>query len=48
MKAERGEFSITSDPSAVDLAAVHAFLTRVYWSEGVPVEVVARAIAGST
>ena len=47
MKAERGEFSITSDPSAVDLAAVHAFLTRVYWSEGVPVEVVARAIAGS-
>lgn len=47
MKAERGEFSITTDPSAVDIEAVHAFLTRAYWSEGIPAELVARAIAGS-
>ena len=47
MKSERGEFTITSDPNAVDLDAVHAFLTRTYWSEGIPASVVARAIAGS-
>ncbi len=45
--AERGEFTITSDPRAVDLDAVHAFLTRAYWSEGIPAAVVSRAIDGS-
>jgi GNAT superfamily N-acetyltransferase len=47
IQAERGEFSITCDPDAVDLDAVHAFLTRAYWSEGVPAAMVARSIAGS-
>lgn len=47
MRVERGEFSITSDPEAVDVEAVHAFLTRAYWSDGVPLSIVARAIAGS-
>ena len=47
MREERGDFFITSDPNAVDLSAVHAFLTRSYWSEGVPASLVARAIAGS-
>ncbi|MEO5815614.1 MAG: GNAT family N-acetyltransferase [Gemmatimonadaceae bacterium] len=46
-QAERGEFSITWDSDAVDLDAVHAFLTRAYWSEGIPAALVARAIAGS-
>ncbi|MEO8334883.1 MAG: GNAT family N-acetyltransferase [bacterium] len=47
MRAERGEFTITADPDAVDLVAVHAFLTHAYWSEGIAASVVARAIAGS-
>lgn len=43
----RGEFSISSDPAAVDVDAVHAFLTTSYWAEGVPRAVVERSIAGS-
>jgi GNAT superfamily N-acetyltransferase len=34
-------------PSAVDLDAIHAFLTTSYWSPGVAREVVARACANS-
>jgi GNAT superfamily N-acetyltransferase len=44
--ADESEFVVSSDPGAVDLDAVHAFLTRAYWSAGIPRETVARAIAG--
>jgi GNAT superfamily N-acetyltransferase len=31
----------------IDAAAAHAYLTRAYWSEGIPAETVAKAIANS-
>jgi GNAT superfamily N-acetyltransferase len=40
-------YVITSDAARLDVAAVHAFLTRAYWSIGIPREVVERAIANS-
>ena len=40
-------YQLSSDPDRLDLAAVHAFLARSYWSEGIPADVVARAAAGS-
>ena len=40
-------YDISTDPSRLQLAAVHAYLTRSYWSPGVPRDVVARAIANS-
>jgi ribosomal protein S18 acetylase RimI-like enzyme len=43
----RGEFTISTDPDAVDLDAVHAFLSTSYWAEGMPRETFERAIAGS-
>lgn len=43
----RGEFTITTDPAATDIDAVHAYLRRSYWAEGIPREIVARAIANS-
>lgn len=43
----RGPWRITTDPAAVDLDAVHAFLTTSYWAEGIPRGVLERAIAGS-
>lgn len=43
----RGEYRISTDSARVDVAAVHAFLSTSYWAEGIPREVVARAIAGS-
>lgn len=37
----------TFDPQRFDTTAIHAFLTTSYWSPGVPLSVVQRAIAGS-
>src|SRR6185312_13978060 len=38
---------ITTDPSRMDVEAIHAYLTRSYWSKGVPREIVERAIQNS-
>lgn len=48
MHIERDDgYTITTDPARVDLDAVHAELTRSYWSPGIPRDVVARGIANS-
>jgi Acetyltransferases len=41
------QFTVTSDPAAVDVDAVHAYLRTSYWAEDVPRDVVVRAIANS-
>lgn len=43
----RGEFEISTDPSRIDAAAVHRFLTASYWAKGVPLETVRRSIHNS-
>ena len=43
----RDEHLITTDPSHVDVAAVHAFLTESYWAKGIPLETVRRSIEHS-
>ena len=40
-------YEITTDAGRIDVDAVHAFLTRSYWSPGVSRRVVERAIANS-
>jgi GNAT superfamily N-acetyltransferase len=47
IEVARGEFLVSTDRSRIDVDAVHAFLTQSYWSPGVPIDVVRRAIAGS-
>jgi ribosomal protein S18 acetylase RimI-like enzyme len=47
LQPQNGEFTITTDPAAADVDAVHAFLSRSYWAEGIPRETVARGIANS-
>jgi|SRR5882762_319376 len=44
---QRGEFLISTDKSRVDIDAVHGFLSRSFWAQGIPREIVARSIAGS-
>lgn len=44
---QRGEYTISTDPARIDLAAVQRYLSRSYWAAGIPIEVVARCIAGS-
>lgn len=46
-EVERGEFRISTDPRQLDVAGIHAYLTRSYWAAGVPLTVVQRSIDGS-
>jgi GNAT superfamily N-acetyltransferase len=42
-----GDYLVSDDPARLDVDAVHAFLARSYWADGIPREVVARALANS-
>jgi GNAT superfamily N-acetyltransferase len=41
------EYSITTDKRRLDLNAIHAFLSQTYWSPGVPLDVLEKAIENS-
>ncbi len=38
---------ISTDPTRIDVDAVHAYLTRAYWCEGISKDLLAKEIAGS-
>jgi GNAT superfamily N-acetyltransferase len=40
-------YEISTDPARLDIDAMHAYLTRSYWSPGIPRDVVERAARGS-
>lgn len=40
-------YELVTDQGAIDAVAAHAYLTTSYWSPGIPLATVARAIAGS-
>jgi GNAT superfamily N-acetyltransferase len=42
-----GAYTLSDDPARLDLAAMHAYLRRAYWSEQIPFEIVERAVRGS-
>jgi len=44
---DAGRFLISTDRAKLDLDVIHRFLTRSYWSEGIPRETIARAIENS-
>jgi GNAT superfamily N-acetyltransferase len=44
---QRGRFQITTDPARADVDAAHAYLSRSYWAEEIPRQLLARAMAGS-
>jgi GNAT superfamily N-acetyltransferase len=41
------EYVLVTHPADIDTQAVHAFLTEAYWSRGIPLAVVERAIQNS-
>src|SRR4026208_1980405 len=43
----RGTFSISTDPARIDIAAIHAYLSRSYSAEGRPIEIVKKSIESS-
>ena len=42
-----GDVLVTTDPARLDLETVHGFLTRSYWAEGIPREIVERSLRHS-
>jgi GNAT superfamily N-acetyltransferase len=47
LERRRGGFLVSDDPSKIDLDAVHGYLSRSYWAEGISREVLARAVENS-
>ena len=42
-----GAYEISTDQKRLDVQAIHAYLTRSYWSPGIPLEIVERALRHS-
>jgi len=43
----KGAYSVSTDKERLDLAMVHGFLTTSYWSPGIPLAVLERAVEHS-
>ena len=47
MQLTRDQYSISTDPHRLDIGAIHAFLSRSFWAEGIPKDLIEKAIAHS-
>ena len=47
MEQQHGAYLVSDDPGRLDAAAVHAYLSRSYWSENIPLATVQLAWAPS-
>src|ERR1700712_4267504 len=47
MDQRHGNYLISDDLTRLDATAIHAYLSRSYWSEGIPLETVRRALGNS-
>jgi GNAT superfamily N-acetyltransferase len=44
---QKDDFTVVTDPSKLDVAAIHGYLSRAYWSEGIQRHTVEKVIANS-
>lgn len=47
LEAARDGYAISTDPARLDVVAIHAYLTRSYWAEGIPLDTVAASLRHS-
>jgi len=47
MSSTEAAYEISTDQARLDVKSIHAYLTRSYWSPGIPVEIVERALRNS-
>jgi len=47
VQVTKGQYSISTDSQRLDVDAVHAYLSRSFWAEGISRELVARSLANS-
>jgi GNAT superfamily N-acetyltransferase len=44
---QKGRYVVSTDPSLLDVKAIHEFLSHSYWAEGIPFKLVEQSIMGS-
>jgi GNAT superfamily N-acetyltransferase len=44
---EKQGFTISTNPSKLDVEAIHGYLSRAYWSEGIPRHIVQKSLSNS-
>jgi GNAT superfamily N-acetyltransferase len=44
---QQEQYSISTDKARFDIKVIHGYLSRSYWAEGIPVEIVSRSIEHS-
>ena len=42
-----GKYLISDNPAHLDITAIHTYLSRSYWAENMPLEILQRALHGS-
>jgi len=47
LEQPHGSYLLSDDPARLDVPAIHAYLTRSYWCEGIPLAVVRRSVENS-
>jgi GNAT superfamily N-acetyltransferase len=47
LERKKGKYSISTNPKRLDLDAIHGFLSRSFWAEGIPKKLVATSIRNS-
>jgi GNAT superfamily N-acetyltransferase len=47
MEHRQGPYTLSTNPDRLDLATIRRYLSEVYWSQGIPFEVVERAFRNS-
>ena len=47
MEIQKDSFTISTDKRKLNIPFIHQFLTRSYWAENIPLEVVRRSIEGA-
>ena len=47
LEETRGDYSVSTDTSRMDLDVIHGYLRRAYWCEGIPRETVERSMQHS-
>lgn len=43
----KGPYSISTNPRRLDVDAIHAYLSRSFWAEGIPKKIVAKSVVNS-
>lgn len=46
-EVRQGAYAVSTDPARLDLDVIHGYLSRSYWAEGIPGQVVARSLEHS-